>query len=327
MKKLKILSAYWHSVEPDSINPDFLAGWNPTVSLFRKQIQFFVDRYTPISIHEFARLAEDPSRQQLYKKPAALLGFDDGFKNVVDQALPVLNDFGVPALFFILGEIVTNPGFLPWYVERNYLIRRTRKKSVTYGNVVFDLTSRDERRNLIQSFASSIKACRLDSDRDRSFTSFAELLGVPRPAPRDLDEDLRFITADDFAKLGSSSLLTVASHAMTHRFLNGLTYDEQLNELKQSHLLLAKTSPSYFPALAYPGGAFNTDSIMAAKQTYKYAFAGLTGASYRNEWAYPRVGIGHDTPEHLSYAISGTRLTYVLPLKRLLNRAGISNAF
>jgi peptidoglycan/xylan/chitin deacetylase (PgdA/CDA1 family) len=323
MKKLKVLSIFWHSVEPDSIDPEFLAGWNPTASLFREQIKFLTDHYNPISIREFMELTEDPSRLRVYKKPPVLLSFDDGFKNVIDQALPILNDFGSPAVFFVIGEILRNPGFLPWYVERNYLVRKTRKESVVYENASLDLTSKAGRKELILLFAASFKMCRLDSDRERSLSNFAELLDVHRPAPRDLDQDLRFVDKHDLAGLGSSSLLTVASHAMTHRFLDGLSYDEQFNEMQQSHTLLSMASPSYFPALAYPGGAFNADTIVAAERVYKCAFAGFSGASYRNKCAYPRIGIGRDTTSQLSYSISRRRLRYVLPLKRLLGVSGV----
>src|SRR5262245_10019822 len=159
MRKLKILSVVWHSVLPDTINPAYLTEWDPTVSLFRKQIQFLVDRYTPISVREFVKLTEDPSQLKSYERPPILLTFDDGFKNVVDNALPVLNEFGIPGLFFVIGEVIKNPEFIPWYVQRTYLFRRTSKQNVVHGGTSFDLSSPAGRRSLTLSFAAALNAC------------------------------------------------------------------------------------------------------------------------------------------------------------------------
>src|SRR5689334_21211278 len=132
MSTQSVLSVFWHSVEPDSLNPRFLDGSNPTISLFRDQLRFLTQNYTPISIHRFLELREQPSLWRIYKRPSVLLTFDDGFKNIVENALPVLDEFGVPAVFFVLGEVVKDPGFVPWYVERNQMCRRTRKTQVLY---------------------------------------------------------------------------------------------------------------------------------------------------------------------------------------------------
>jgi len=318
MRKPEVVSVVWHSVEPGAINPDFLVGFNPTLSQFREQIRFLVDTYTPITIQEFLELMETPSLPRFHKKPPVLLTFDDGFKNVIDQALPVLTEFGVPALFFVIGETIKNPAFVPWFVESTHVIRKTSKRIVAYENQSLDLTSQAGRRRLNELFGVSFHAARSERDRNTLLNNLAALLGIERPAARDLDDDLRFVGPNDLAELGSSSLLTVASHAMTHRYLDGLTYEQQRYELQQSHILLSGCSPSYFPALAYPGGLFNADTVALGKETYRCAFATGLG-SYRNTYAYFRVIIGQDTTRHVAYAISPQRLRYVIPLRRFMH--------
>jgi peptidoglycan/xylan/chitin deacetylase (PgdA/CDA1 family) len=323
MRVPKILSICWHSVEPDSIEPASLHGWNPTASLFRNQIRFLVDHYTPISIRQFMELTEDPSQIGAYEKPPVLLTLDDGFKNVIDQALPVLEEFGAPALFFVIGEVVNNPEFVPWYVAAVHLVRKTSLTSVVYGSARVDLTSRTGRSRFIHLFVAEFKACKTDAECEKSLNSLAALLEVERPRTADLDDDLRFVGVEDLAKLGTTSLLTIGSHAMTHRFLDGLGRKEQLYELQQSQNLLSKACPSYFPALAYPGGAFNSDTIAIAEEIYTCAFALDFSSSYRKIHIYPRIIIGENTITELAYAISSRRRTFILPVKRLLQTARI----
>jgi peptidoglycan/xylan/chitin deacetylase (PgdA/CDA1 family) len=148
------------------------------------------------------------------------------------------------------------------------------------------------------------------------------LLGVSRPTGSDLDEDLKFVEPRDLANLRPSSLLTVGSHAMTHRDLPTLSYDEQVGELRESDLLLREHCPSYCPVVAYPSGSFNSDTLKIARRIYDAGFATFLG-SYSDVYGYRRICLGQDSIHGVAYAIGPTRLNYVLPLKRYLHLAGI----
>lgn len=320
---MKILSLFWHNIWPDPMSPKNLDRLSSTVSMFRDHIRLIIDNYTPISISDFVEITSNAGLIRSYTKPPVLLGFDDGFKNVITQAHPILNEFRIPAVFFVIGEILRNPEFVPWFVEFIHFTRRTQKRRIDHNGLTIDLSSRQDYVRLQHLFQTSFKASRSESDREGLLTNLADLLGVCRPRAFDLDEDLRFVTKEDLAALSSSSLLTVASHAMTHRFLDSLTYDEQVSELEQSDELLREHCPSYYPVIAYPGGAFRADTIAIAKRIYKAGFAVFVGSSYRNRYAHPRIGIDHAAKHELAYIISPKRLNYILPLKRLLHATGI----
>jgi len=250
-----------------------------------------------------------------------LLGFDDGFRNVLTEALPILNEFQVPAVFFVLGETLNNPDFVPWFVEVKQLLRRAKNYNIVFEQSTIDLTSQQNRSKLADLVMVAMSKCRSDAERDRLLTDLAQLLGIGRVRATDLDDDLRLICKADLEKITASSLLTVASHGMTHRHLASLSRAEQLEELEQSHVLLRKC-PSYYPVLAYPGGSFNADTLVVAKQIYKAAF-GVFPGSYSNFYAYPRIGLEYCSTEELAYCISPTRVNYLLPLKRFLHFAGL----
>src|SRR5262245_5744045 len=245
MRGFKIICICWHSVDSDSTNPESVDGSNPTLSQFREQIGFLTEYYSPISIRQFVELSENPSLLGVYKKPPILLTFDDGFKNVIDQALPVLSEFGVPASFFVIGQIIKNPDFVPWYVEGTHMLRRTPKTTVIYQGTTLNPRSQEGRAKLMHLFYGAFQASHRHAQSETTLFDLSELLAVKRPGAGDLDPDLRLVNADDLTKLGASSLLSIGSHAMTHRFLNNLSYTEQVFELEQSQLLLSKISPSY----------------------------------------------------------------------------------
>lgn len=320
---MRILSLFWHSVEPDSIDLEHFNGSSPTQSMFRQQIKFIANNFTPISIFDFMKITEDKSLIKSYAKPPVLLGFDDGFKNVISYALPVLNEFNIPALFFVIGEILKNPDYVPWYVEIMHLLRKTKKSSVVYDNSEFNPGSTHGLATLKCHFNTSFKENKSEKDRQSFLDNIFDLLDVKRPVASDLDEDMRFVNKDDLSNLGSTSLLTVSSHAMTHRCLAALSYKEQIYELEQSDMLLRRFCPSYYPTIAYPDGSFNQDTINIAKKIYRFAFAVLLGASYGNIFAYPRICIQNDTVKTLAYAVNPMRINILLPIKRFLHNFGI----
>ena len=317
---MKVLSLFWHSVESDSIDAEYLDDTNPTMSVFREQIRFIVSKYTPISIFDFMKITANKRLIKSYAKPPLLLGFDDGFKNVIDRALPVMNEFNTPFVLFVIGEIIKNPDFVPWYVELTHLIRKAKKKTVIYENVKVDLVTKNDRTLLLNLFLASFKALKSEDDRQKLLSNLANLLCVKRPIAPDLDEDLRFVCKEDLSNLDSTSLLTVASHAMTHRNLDSLTYEEQVYEMEQSDLLLKEHCPSYYPTVSYPDGSFNADTVEIAKRIYKSAFAVTENSSYRNLYAYPRICIGGDNVQELTYATSFIRINFLLPIKRFLHK-------
>src|SRR5262249_24282548 len=149
-----------------------------------------------------------------------------------------------------------------------------------------DLNAASSRKKFIDVFGALFKSCRSEEERQKMLADLSESLEMRRPKASDVDEDLKFVGSDDMAKVGSFPTLTIASHAMTHNFLDSLPYEQQVDELEQSHLLLSKHSSSYFPAVAYPGGSFNAATIEIAKQIYKCAFSLDMISSYQQIYAY-----------------------------------------
>jgi peptidoglycan/xylan/chitin deacetylase (PgdA/CDA1 family) len=258
-----------------------------------------------------------------FARPPVLLGFDDGFRSVIINGLPILTEFRVPAVFFVVGEAIKNPGFLPWFVEMKHIIRKAGHKRFVFRGVDLDFGSPHDRARARRLTCVAFRACRSETERQRLLTGLADDMGVRRPVAAEVDEDLRIVTEGDLARLGTSSFLSVASHAMTHRHLADLSYDEQLYELHQSDAVLREHSPAYCPVVAYPAGSFNSTTIAIAQDIYKAGFGVLQNSFYRNRFAYPRIGLGHDTVGEVAYALSSIRLNWILPLKRLLHTAGL----
>ncbi|NLK94567.1 MAG: polysaccharide deacetylase family protein [Clostridiales bacterium] len=74
------------------------------------------------------------------------------------------------------------------------------------------------------------------------------------------------------------------SHTVNHKHLNTLTYNEQLNELKNSKEKLEKLLNKKIYSVAYPFGDYNNDTIKAAKEAgYSFAFTTNLGYAHKND--------------------------------------------
>src|SRR5262245_15321933 len=54
-------------------------------------------------------IGERMARDLPFEKPVAAITFDDGYRDVYDQALPVLERKGIPAAMFVVTDLVGRP--------------------------------------------------------------------------------------------------------------------------------------------------------------------------------------------------------------------------
>jgi len=89
MRIARRLVATYHYVRPR--NSDGVTGITP--ERFREQIEWIMQRYTIVGAEAFAGRRDDTA-------PLALITFDDALRDQCDYAAPILDDLGVPGVFF-----------------------------------------------------------------------------------------------------------------------------------------------------------------------------------------------------------------------------------
>ena len=103
----------YHSVqEEDNPLSDYKGKLNVTPEVFRKQMKFLKDHeYTVIPLEEFAEKIK--SGEKIPPKTVAIT-FDDGLKNNLQNACPVLRKYGFPATIFVAVNFVGGRDFMTW---------------------------------------------------------------------------------------------------------------------------------------------------------------------------------------------------------------------
>jgi peptidoglycan/xylan/chitin deacetylase (PgdA/CDA1 family) len=239
------LMLLYHRIVPDDeVAPEF----NPnsysevTCSLFEEHIIELAARFHVVSI--------DHLYQHILKKSkdfVVSITFDDGYKDNLIYALPILERHNVPATFYITTRFPEGDTWMWWYEFWDYIL--------TVDYVVVEFESRvqkwrtDNIKNKLQCYYDLKKVIiGLGYNEQKSF---AEI--VTQNATRKQYDNL-CLKWDEIKSLGAHSLATIGAHTHTHSALSMLSEEEAYSEMAQSKKLLEKKLGYSVNSIAYPYG-------------------------------------------------------------------------
>ncbi len=205
-----------------------------TVEMFRRFLEHFQKHsYTFVSPADISR-GLHPSGKYV------LVTFDDGYYNNV-RALPILSEFGVPAVLFVSTDYVTQGKAVWWDVlERESVKRGTPRKQVRYLFESLKQLKTSEAEDQIRAhFGSS--ALMPVSDVDRPF----------------LPSELR-----DFSR---HPLISLGNHTSSHAILTHYSAEEarvQIQRAQDDIYALTGKSPEI---IAYPNGDISDGVVDVAR--------------------------------------------------------------
>jgi len=99
----------YHSICPDN-TPEHADHFNVTPDTFKKQMEWLsMQGYESISPDDI-----DDVMRDRHAKKCVLISFDDGYQNNYEYALPVLQETGHKAIFFIATSFLDSAEVFPW---------------------------------------------------------------------------------------------------------------------------------------------------------------------------------------------------------------------
>lgn len=168
------------------------------------------------------------------KKPLLSLSFDDGYRDNLLLAAPVLAEFGIRASFYVVAGLA-DTDTLPWY-----------------DTVALHAPSHGKAQAQVESMKHLPNADRL-----------AQLAGLADLAPHDPDLD-RIMSAGQLRELIAAGH-EVGSHSMTHPILTCVERSDLSDELLQSKNRLEAMIATPVTTFCYPNGDFNEDVLAGVR--------------------------------------------------------------
>lgn len=301
-RKQRVPVLVFHKIVPeyDQIWP----GIHP--HLFEKIIVMLKRHYEVLPLAALHDANFDISRL----KRACFITFDDGYKDFVDYAYPIMKRHRVFSALFVLPYQITNKGHI-WtsavvFFTKHYTLSEIDEFMRSKGqHVVF--TNKEDAFKLNLDLTKHLCAMR-HADRMEIIKALrAKFVADGRL----IDHEL--LTFDELRCL-DPLLVDVESHSLTHPgFRNEDNQDFITYEMAESKAVIEKELNVKVSAFAFPFANYNQLSINIAKRIYKLCFTGIDDfvdlnrlnrdADYRFD--LPRFNIHHSSAPEVFFAING----------------------
>lgn len=262
----------YHRVTPMG---DPLAEAMP-VATFEAQVKFLARNFR---VEGLESLVADPPRQ--FREPIVAITFDDGHRDVMDHAYPVLRRYGLPASVYVVTDCADGRALL-WPEVVEHLFRETPAEYLPVNGSIamsrdLPLTTRAERIAACAGVKENLKTLP-DVLRQRAIEELARRLRVSDMTPVQGTllgwDQLRFLAEQGWG---------IGSHSRRHPILTRLPEADMVAEVVESKARLEAEIGRPIAAFAYPNGkqADFDDRIKGAIRKAGYTVA-LTTIFGRN---------------------------------------------
>jgi peptidoglycan/xylan/chitin deacetylase (PgdA/CDA1 family) len=308
----------YHDILPPNFpsqNPLF--GMTVSTVEFEWQLGFLRNHYNPITFEQFAQWF-------LYGAPlppyAVLITFDDGHKNNLEVAFPLLRKYEMPAVLFVVAGALGTAN-LTWFEDAYWRLMFSPAKSWTLKNgEVWPLKTAEQRAAACGRFFQICRSLRgLQQDQEVRF--LRDQLSIEKVNQK-FTERFEFL-ADDHLRFLKNNGIEIGAHTMSHPILATISGQRSKAEICESKRRLESALRQPVRALAYPFGAPESDfgsrdEGFAREGGFQFAFAGEGGFVRRDDdpFRLPRIGIGQMTRAQFAATVTGTTES----LKALIRR-------
>jgi peptidoglycan/xylan/chitin deacetylase (PgdA/CDA1 family) len=218
-----------------------------TRAQFRRQLELLARHGTPIGVDGLLRALEGGP---LPRNPV-MVTFDDGYRSCHDVALPILQQVGVPATFFIATSYIAERRLYWWERIALTLSRARRDRGRIAYPQPLELDRREPGlRNRLNALVKTTKSL----DVDRFLEELGAALGVEWTPEIEARHAAEMIMTWDHVRALAKAGMDVESHTRRHRVLQTLDPASLEDELVGSRQDLEAELGRPVRVLAYPVG-------------------------------------------------------------------------
>lgn len=228
------------------------------VSRFRNLLEAIQLNFTILSYDDFLNGRRDPNRLNI------LITFDDGYRNFITLAFPVMRELGIPSVMFINNpeEHALWPDLFDIAMAKcengSTLIRNVLPKDAPTENKQWRHWLKHQNRETVLAFTRALKKALPENIREENAVFHA------------------FLSDEELVQLHQSGLVTLGNHGANHLSYSSISASEREQDLKVVTERLQKTGCTHLP-FAYPYSNHDEESAKHLKALgYDFQFVGET---------------------------------------------------
>ena len=243
-------------------------------------------------------------------KNACFITFDDGYKDFLDYAYPILVRQQIPVTLFVIPNSILNNGYI-WTSKIMFLVKHYSIQEIEEFLVSkkIDISKLDYNNPFKLNLGITIQLCEMN--HEERILIINELQDKFIQDNRIIQQDL--LSFDDL-RLFDKSIVSIGSHSLSHpSFKEETSVDFIENELTESKNIIEKELNTTIFSFAFPFTKLNDLAFNIAKKTYNLCFTrindfvDLKELKDNNDYKFnlPRFNIHHNTPEEVFFLING----------------------
>ncbi len=286
---------YHRIANPDDSNAFFKPNISATPEMFDVQLDYLEKNFNIISVKDLVgwlnEEAELPER-------AALITFDDGYRDNYLHAYPALKRRWLPAVIFLATGYIDNNKPFFWDLLA-YAMMNTKKDylSLRIGGT-FDWESEQEKEENILPLVEALKNL-ADDQKKQAVDEVISLLDVA--IPDNLFNEL-FLTWEQVNEMAKDGI-EMGGHTVNHPILTRVPPKVAADEIVGCKLKIETATGRQVNSFAYPNGQeedYNKKLMAFVRKTgYEVAFSLRTGPQEykkikRSRYAVRRVFVSHN---------------------------------
>ncbi len=256
---------------------------------FSEQLSFLKKTYTFLSIDEFHDILHN---NKAFPKKSLLITFDDGYADNYYNALPVLEQLNLPAVFYISTKSI-NTSDLMWWDELDLIFQKQK-----------DVSSLLKKHNLTEAeslYKYYLVKCKTAASLEERNSLLNEIRSIAELTESD-KQNHKFLTTQELKKLGASKLVTIGAHTVNHLSLAHINDADKKQEIENSVKALSILGAK-IEHFSYPYGEksnYDEKSIQICKDLgLKSSSANYLGYVTKGSdlFSFPRFVVRNDTAE------------------------------
>ena len=199
--------------------------------------------------------------------------FDDGYKDNLNYALPILEKYNLPAIIYIVTKHPQGDGWIWWYELEDHIMNNDHINfSFREYSIESSLKTLKQKYSCFDDLRNFV--IKLNQDDQKKFLSKLS------KSEKRKDYSSLMLTWDEIKLLDKHQLITIGAHTHTHANLKSLDKNSAIAEMKKSKVFLEEELKHSINHFAYPFGSEEQVGEKVANYPEKLNFNTAVSTNY-----------------------------------------------